>query len=256
MSKNMRKNKVKEIWSQGNHTVNGWLSIPATYSAEGIAHQGFDSVTVDLQHGMTDVQTAIGMLQAISATEAMPFVRVGGNDPIAIMKMLDAGAYGVICPMISTHEDAKRFADACRYPPRGHRSFGPSRGLLYGGADYFKYANTEILAIAMIETVAGVENIDAIVGVEGIDAIYIGPNDLSLDYGEPPVAEPENTRAAAAMMHLVARAHAHGKKAGVFSSNGAAAAHRRAQGFDMLTPGSDFNVLMSAIRQEVLATRG
>src|SRR5438067_1863622 len=126
----VRKNKVREIWAHGGCAVNGWLSIPSSYSAEGVAHQGFDSVTVDLQHGMTDIQAAIGMLQAISATDAMPLVRVGGNDPVAIMKMLDAGAYGVICPMISTLEDAERFADACRYPPRGHRSFGPSRGLL------------------------------------------------------------------------------------------------------------------------------
>src|SRR6476660_7292123 len=85
----LRKNKVREIWAHGCCAVNGWLSIPSSYSAEGVAHQGFDSVTIDLQHGMTDVQAAIGMLQAISATDAMPLVRVGGNDPVAIMKMLD-----------------------------------------------------------------------------------------------------------------------------------------------------------------------
>jgi 4-hydroxy-2-oxoheptanedioate aldolase len=251
----MRKNKVKQIWAEGGCVRNGWLSIPSSYSAEGVAHQGFDSVTVDLQHGMTDVQAAIGMLQAISATDATPLVRVGGNDPVPIMKMLDAGAYGIICPMISTVEDAERFAEACRYPPHGQRSFGPSRGLLYGGADYFDRANSEVLAIAMVETVSGVDNVDAILSVSGIDAIYVGPNDLSLAYGERPLAEPEGTRAAEAILHLVARTHAHEKKAGIFCSGGVAAANRRAQGFDLLTPGSDFNVLMRALRQEVAAAR-
>ena len=108
---------------------------------------------------MTDVQSAIGMLQAISTTDAVPLARVGSNDGAAIMKMLDAGAYGVICPMISTANEALRFASACRYPPTGQRSFGPARGLLYGGADYFNHANNEILAIAMIETRLGVENL-------------------------------------------------------------------------------------------------
>jgi 4-hydroxy-2-oxoheptanedioate aldolase len=107
----------------------------------------------------------------------------------------------------------------------------------------------------MIETVSGVDNVDAILSVSGIDAIYIGPNDLSLAYGERRLAEPEGTQATEAIVHLVARTHGQGKKAGIFCSGGAATANRRAQGFDLLTPGSDFNVLMRAPRQEVAAAR-
>ncbi len=252
----MRKNRLKEIWAAGQCAVTGWLSIPAGYSAEGIASQGFDAVTVDLQHGMIDVQAAIAMLQAISITPAVPLARVGSNDGAAIMKLLDAGAYGIICPMISTRADAEKFAEACRYPPLGQRSYGPARGLLYGGPDYFTHADKEIVTIAMIETVEGVDNIDAILAVEQIDAVYIGPNDLSLAFGEAPAAEPGNTRGAAAIDHILARAHARGKKAGIFCSSGLAANKRRLDGFDLVTPGNDLNILVRAARRELEAARG
>lgn len=252
----MRKNNLKQMWAAGQCAVSGWLSIPAGYSAEGIACQGFDAVTVDLQHGMIDLQSAIGMLQAISITPAVPLARVGSNDGAAIMKLLDAGAYGIICPMISTRSDAEKFAEACRYPPLGQRSYGPARGLLYGGADYFAHADREVLAIAMIETEEGVDNIDAILDVAQIDAVYIGPNDLSLAFGEAPAAEPTDTKAAKAIEHILTRTHASGKKAGIFCSSGLAAKKRRDAGFDLVTPGNDLNILVRAARRELEAARG
>ena len=171
--------------------VNAWLAIPSTYSAEVMGHQGFDSVTVDLQHGMIGFDAAIPMLQALSST-AVPLARVSKNDPALVMRLLDAGAYGIICPMVSTPEQARDFVSACRYPPKGGRSFGPARGLLYGGADYFAHADREIVTLAMLETVEAVANADAILAVEGLDEICIGPNDLSLAYGKPPKSEPDD----------------------------------------------------------------
>src|SRR6202521_5408663 len=139
----MRKNEIIKIIAGGGTVLNGWLSLANSYSAEIMAHQGFDSVTVDLQHGAVDYQAAVGMLQAISTTPAVPMVRVPWNEPILTSKLLDAGAYGVICPMINSKAQAEAFIEACRYPPRGSRSFGPNRAVLYGGADCSQHPNGE-----------------------------------------------------------------------------------------------------------------
>ena len=122
----MRRNEIKAAWAEGRGVVNGWLGMPCAYAAEVVGHAGFDAVTVDLQHGMIGFDQAIAMLQALSATPAQPFARVSTNDGPQIMRLLDAGAYGLICPMISTAEQARALVAACRYPPVGNRSFGPT----------------------------------------------------------------------------------------------------------------------------------
>ena len=152
-----------------------------------MSHQGWDSLTIDMQHGVVDYPNALQMLQAISTTEAVPMARVNWNEPGQIMKILDAGCYGVICPMVSNRKEAENFVKACLYPPKGYRSFGPIRGLLYGGSDYGKYANDEILKFAMIETKEALENLDAIMSTPDLSGIYIGPADLSLAIGEDQV---------------------------------------------------------------------
>src|SRR5206468_2190281 len=126
-------NTLKTIWKRGEAVVHGWLSIPSAFSAEVMAHQGFDSLTVDMQHGVVDYQVAVTMLQAVSTTPVIPLARVPWNDPARLMKILDAGVYGVICPMISTRAQAEALVAACKYPPRGYRSFGPVRASLYAG---------------------------------------------------------------------------------------------------------------------------
>ena len=155
----MRKNKVKEMMKAGKPVINGWLQIPSTVSAEVMAHQGWDSLTIDMQHGLVDYTNALPMLQTISTTDVTPLARVNWNEPGQIMKILDAGCYGIICPMVSNKEEAERFVQACMYPPHGYRSFGPVRGLIYGGSDYAKHANDEMLKLAMIETKESLENL-------------------------------------------------------------------------------------------------
>src|SRR5690625_5009825 len=182
----MRKNHLKRLWAENKAAVNGWCAIPSSFSAEVMAHQGWDSLTIDLQHGMIDYQAAIPMLQAISTTSTVPMVRVPWLEPGILMKVLDAGAYGVICPMISTREDAERLVAACRYPPQGGRSSGPIRATLYGGADYPAHANGTVVVFAMIETRQALDNLDEIVAVEGLDAVYIGPSDLASALGYKP----------------------------------------------------------------------
>jgi len=155
-----RKNSIKEIWRNGGAALNGWLHIPSSWSAEVMAHQGYDSLVVDLQHGLMNYETAVPMLQAIGTTDVMPLARVPWNEPGIIMKLLDAGAYGMICPMINTREECERFVGACRYFPDGYRSLGPTRAKVYGGADYAQHANQEVITMAMIETAEAVANAD------------------------------------------------------------------------------------------------
>ena len=166
----------------GGTVVNGWLHIPNTWTAELMAHSGWDSVTVDMQHGLHNIETAIQMMQAISTSDTVPLARVNWNEPGSMMRLLDGGAYGIICPMINNRQECEAFVGACRYPPMGYRSFGPTRARLYAGADYAEYANEEMLTFAMIETREAVANIDEINAVEGLDGIFVGSGDLELSY--------------------------------------------------------------------------
>ena len=252
----MRKNSLKEAFRRQQPVINGWLAIPSGYSAEIAGHQGYDSVTVDMQHGMIDFASALAMLQAISATPATPLARVNSNDPAQIMRLLDAGAWGIICPMVSTPEQAQQFVAACRYPPLGNRSFGPARALLYGGKDYPQYANEEILTLAMIETQQGLDNLDAILATDGLDGVFIGPNDLSLTLTGSASAESQHPKMLAAVELVVARSRTHNKIAGIFCTSGQAAAKRLAEGFSFVTPANDVMQLGRASREAVAYARG
>jgi 4-hydroxy-2-oxoheptanedioate aldolase len=145
----MRSNKVRDCWAKGSAAVSGWLSIGNSYSAEIVGMSGFDAVIIDLQHAMTDIQTMITMLQALSATPAVPFVRVPGLEPSVIMKALDAGSYGIICPLINSAGEAQALVAASSYPPLGGRSFGPARALLYCVEDYAENENSTEVRLAI-----------------------------------------------------------------------------------------------------------
>jgi 4-hydroxy-2-oxoheptanedioate aldolase len=248
----MRENRLRTLWSAGSTAVNGWLAIPNGFSAETMAHQGWDTLTIDLQHGLIDQQAMVTMLQAISTTSTVPLVRVPWLEPGIIMKTLDAGAYGLICPMVNTREDAQRLVAYTSYAPRGTRSFGPVRALLYGGADYPQHADTTIVRFAMIETAQALDNLDAILSVEGLDAIYIGPSDLSLALGCKPTFDDVEPKVAQAIDHILARATAHGLVAGIHNGAPEAALARSAKGFRFVTVSSDAR-LIAAGSQQVLA---
>ncbi len=248
----MRENRLRQAWKQGGAIVNGWLAIPTGFSAETMAHQGWDSLTIDMQHGVVDYQAAVNMLTAISTTQTVPVVRVPWLEPGILMKMLDAGAYALICPMVNTREDAERLVAATHYPPMGNRSMGPIRATLYGGADYQPKANETIVVFAMIETRQALDNLDAILSVPGLDAVYIGPADLSLALGCTPQFDDVEPPVAAAIDHILARAKAHGVVAGIHNGTPEAALKRIAKGFQFVTIASDAR-LMAAGSQQVLA---
>lgn len=251
----MRPNRLREIWAQGGAAVNGWLAIPNSFSAETMAHQGWDSLTIDLQHGVIDYSHLVPMLQAVSTTDTVPVVRVPWLEPGILMKALDAGAYGVICPMVNTRADAEKLVAYTHYAPRGTRSFGPVRALLYGGADYPTHANDTIVAFAMIETAQALENLDDILSTPGLDAVYIGPSDLSLALGCKPTFDELDPKAADAVQHILARAKAHKVVAGIHNGSPEAALKRIAMGFQFVTVSSDARLMAAGAQQVVQAMR-
>ncbi|MEO8056869.1 MAG: aldolase/citrate lyase family protein [Burkholderiales bacterium] len=251
----MRENRLRTMWKNDQAVLNGWLAIGNSFSAETMAHQGWDSLTIDLQHGVIDYQAMVTMLQAVSTTPTVPVVRVPWLEPSIIMKCLDAGAYGIICPMINSREDAQKLVAYSHYAPRGGRSFGPVRALLYGGADYAQHANDTIVSFAMIETAQALDKLDDILSVEGLDAIYIGPSDLSLSMGCRPVFDDVDPPVAQAIAHIAERAKAHGVQCGIHNGVAAGALARIAMGYRFVTLGSDARMLASGSQQFLSAMR-
>lgn len=248
----MRENRVRTLWASGKAAVNGWLAIPSVFSAETMAHAGWDALTIDMQHGVVDYADAVSMLTAISTTSVTPLVRVPWLDAGMIMKMLDAGAYGIICPMVNTRADAEQLVAAMRYPPRGSRSFGPIRALLHAGADYPRHADETVIAFAMIETRQALDNLGEILSVEGLDAVYIGPADLSLALGCTPRFDQEEPPVVEAIDLILAKAREHGVVPCIHNGTPDYALRMVEKGFRLVTVASDAR-LMAAGAQQVVA---
>jgi 4-hydroxy-2-oxoheptanedioate aldolase len=254
----MLPNGIRAQWSAGTPVINGWLSIACPFTAEIMAAQGYDSITIDLQHGLIGYEVATTMLQAMRASAVTPLVRVPWLDPAAIMKSLDAGAYGVICPMINTREEAERLVSYVRYPPDGVRSFGPTRANFSAGADYGQHADAEVLCFAMIETADAVANLDGIVSTPGLDGVYIGPADLTLglsgrryptgfDREEPEIVEVIQT--------ILHKAHKAGIRACLHNGTPTYAAKAIGWGFDLVTISNDVRLLAGAAQASVATAR-
>lgn len=249
-------NKVKQLWDAGKPAVNGWLAIPNSFSAEVMAQAGWDSVTVDLQHGVQDYMSMVQCFQAMQVHPVLPMVRVPWNEPGIIGKVLDAGAYGVICPMVNTRAEAEAFVSYVRYPPAGKRSNGPIRAGIYGqGTTYQSTANDEILCLPMVETQEAVDNLEAILEVPGVDAVYIGPSDLGFSMGLPPILDREEPQIFAIYERVVTETHKRGLRACVHCLSPAYAVRMIAMGFDLVTLGNDSGLLLGAARAAVKAAR-
>ena len=256
----MRENGIRNIWAGSGKVVNGWLGIPSSFSAEVMANTDLDSLTIDMQHGIVEYQTAVTMLQAISTTNVTPLVRVPWNDPIPIMKMLDAGAYGIICPMVNTRKECEKFVGACRYAPEGYRSFGPARAAIYGGANYASEANSSVITLAMIETAEAMENLEDIMSVEGLDAVYVGPTDLSISLGHAPGTkgaslEPVADNVIAAIDKILAIAAKKGVKTGIQCTSGEGVRDKFQKGFDLGTIMTDFRLIAAGAAADIKAAR-
>jgi 4-hydroxy-2-oxoheptanedioate aldolase len=251
----MRANRVRQIWADGGAVINGWLGIPSSVSAENMARAGWDSLVIDMQHGLVDYSSAVPMLQAISTTDTVPMARVPWNLPDLMMKILDAGAYGIVCPMINTRAQCEEFISNCRYAPKGRRSFGPTRALWYAGADYPQHANDTIITMAMIETEEAMDNLDAILSTPGLDAIYVGPADLGLSLVGIPSADPTNETTRAAIKTIVEACKRHKVAAGIHCYAPAYAKEMISWGYQLVTLASDNALLATMAKQTVAAMR-
>ncbi|MFT4161014.1 HpcH/HpaI aldolase family protein [Shinella sp.] len=254
----MKPNRLKRIWTEGRCALNGWLSIPNAFSAEIMAEQGYDSIGIDLQHGIIDYQAAVGMLQAMRASDVVPIVRVPWLDPAHIMKALDAGAYGIICPMINNRSEAERLVSYVKYPPAGVRSYGPSRAVFSAGDNYFVESEEQIVCFAMIETAEAVDNLAEIVSTPGLDGVYIGPADLTIGLtGKTclPGFDREEPEIVNAIHRILDAAHAAGIKAALHCGTPAYAAKAAGWGFDLVTVSNDVRLLAGAAKANVTAFR-
>ena len=251
-SSNMLKKRLKE----GKACVNAWLAIPSGFSAETMAQCGWDSVTVDMQHGVQDYHSMVACFQAMDKHPVTPLVRVPWNEPGIIGKVLDGGAWGVICPMVNNAAEAKALVSYALYPPKGKRSNGPIRAGAYGSATpYQATANDEVLIIPMIETQEAIDNIDAILDVPGISGIYIGPSDLGLSLGLVPKLDREEPQVLEIYEKLVAAAKKRGQFAGIHNGTASYAAKMIGMGFQFVTIANDSGLMAMAARAAVAQTR-
>ena len=239
------KNQLKERWESGETTLNAWLNIPSSWSAEIIANCGFDSVTIDLQHGLHTTETAMHMTQAIENRGAVPFARLPWIDDIWTQRMLDNGMVGLICPMVNTKEDCEKFVQSCLYQPLGIRSYGPTRPRLTISPDYVNFANDYILSFAMIETAEALENIDSILEVEHLTGLFVGPSDLSFSiHGEFGHALDTSV-----FEKILTKTKEAGKFAGIWCGSAEFAQSMKALGYNFITLRNDSSLLTSAAQE-------
>ncbi len=242
----------KDRLLRGEPLLGAQLRFGSSAIAELFGLAGFDFIIIDCEHApQTPVQVQ-SQLQAIGCTDATPIVRLGKNDPALIRLYLDMAAAGVAVPFISTAQEAKKGADACRYPPQGTRGFGPSRGAAYGfdfDTDYFDRANREVLFLPIIETAQAVENIDEILSVDGVDLFMIGPADLSISLGVPmDIDHPKVVRAVQKILEASKRA---GKPAGTWAYSCDELKKLIRQGFTFLLTGGDEWILHDSCQKVI-----
>lgn len=229
---------LRERWRRGEQTVNVWLASPDAAVAEVASRSGFDSLCIDMQHGLADFAAMVSMLRATAAADVPTLVRVPWNEPAALMRALDAGAAGVIVPLVDSAEQAEAAVAACRYAPRGGRSYGPTRAALVD-PDYFSRSDETVMVFVMIETVEGLGNLDAIMSTPGLTGVYVGPADLALSMGLPPLTDidvPEHNQNA---QMVLAAARRHGLVAGMHTASVSKARLVASWGYDFVTITSD-----------------
>lgn len=247
-------NSLRDLWRAGETTLGLWAGIPDSMVAESLARSGVAYVCCDNQHGLIDYQTSVSMIQGIILGGSNPIARAPWNEPGIIGKLLDAGAQGVIVPMVNSAEEAQAAVAACRYPPHGARSWGPA-GAAPRLADYFNASRDQVATIVMVETAQALDNLDAIVNTPGVDAVYVGPADLSISLGLPPGNNDDAPAFTEALETIVAACKNAGVVAGIHSS-GSLTPRRLEQGFTMITVSADNVAISVGVRAELARARG
>ena len=248
-------NGIKRAWSSDRPAFGLWCAIPDPFVVELSSALGLDYVCIDQQHGLLDYVSLVGMIRAAGAAGCSPIVRVSSNEPWLLMRALDAGALGVVVPMVDDGAQAARAVEACRFPPAGRRSYGPIRAAaVIGSGDPVDLAS-EVLCIAQIETVGGLENVEEIAATPGLDALYVGPADLALALGIPLAGSGDDPRHVDAVERILRACQASGIGAGMHTRSGETARRYAEKGFSMLNVGTDYELLTGALRSELDAAR-
>jgi 4-hydroxy-2-oxoheptanedioate aldolase len=246
---------LRDAWRRDEAALNAWLTLAGVEAVELVAAAGFDAVTLDLQHGAATLESAGAIFAAIERAGPVPLARPRWNDPGDVMRVLDLGARGVICPMVGSRAEAEALVAACRYPPQGTRSYGPIRGALGAGGEQVRRANESTLVFAMIETADGFDHVDEIAATPGLDGMYVGPADLSLGLGLDTFANLEDPRLLEALDAIVAAARRHGLVAGIHAPSPEPAARMVERGFRFVCPAVDADAVRSGAERAVDATR-
>jgi|SRR6056297_2210209 len=248
----MRANTALDTLHAGGTVLNGWIGTGSPHVAEVMANQRFDTVLVDFQHGSASSDMAATLFCTILNAGAIPLARVGSTAPSEIMRLLDLGAFGVMGPLIDNAEEAAAFAAACRYPPRGQRSFGPARAATLMGPDYTPDgADARVMVMVQIETKQALDNLEEIAATEGVDGLYLGPADLALALGYPLVMDDVGAEMTAILDRVVAAAEAAGKFAGVHAAGGEFARRAKDRGARFVTVGSDTALIAESAKRRL-----
>lgn len=251
----MKVNTVKEKLAAGQPAVGTWLGLCSPIAAEYMAHMGWDWLVVDTEHSPIGFETTVHCFQAICTTPTIPMARVAWNDPTLIKRLLDAGALGLVVPMVNTVEQAEQAVAAMKYPPKGYRSLGGGRCMVYGD-DYFSWANDQVACIVQIEHIEAVRNAEAILSVEGVDACFIGPNDLAGSIGIKPDLGAGDPRHEEAIQEVLRAAKKVGTPAGIHVPNAEHVSRRIEQGFQFIACASDAAFMRAGTRQAISAIKG
>ena len=248
--------KLRRTWEEGRAGLGGWCVLPGSVSAEVMARSGFDYVCVDCQHGLIGYDAMVPMLQAIALGGSTPFVRVPWNRPEEIMKALDAGAKGVIVPMVNSREEARAAVAACRYPPAGIRSWGPVRAAM-GVSDFGPdSANADVICVVMVETVEAMDDLEEIVSTPGVDVVYVGPNDLSLTHGMAPSVTVDEEAHLGLVERVLDSCRRNSVVAGIHCGGAVTARRWSDAGFRFITVDSDYAFIAGAAGQALAKVRG
>lgn len=245
-------NPAKHALKDGKKLLGAWLQTASPFAAEIFSKAGLDVLIIDMEHGPNDILSLIEQLRAIQGFHSVPFVRAPWNDPVIIKRILDAGAYGVLIPSVSTVEEARAAVAACKYPPMGIRGIAPSpRAPGYGmnSRNYLDHANDEVLVMTAVETPSAVENLDEMLKVEGLDGIFIGPMDLATSMGH--FCDPDHPEVQEAIHTIEAKVNASGKFLASIVGNMDIAKAKFDAGYQLVVAMADGSTLGNAARKNV-----
>ncbi len=252
----MRINTAKQRLASGEPSFGTWLSFGSLYATRVLARGGFDWLTVDLEHAPIDWSEAGALFGAIADAGCIPLARVPQGNHDHIKRVLDAGAFGIVVPMVNTVEQAKTAIAAAKYPPQGNRSVGGGLHAINFDApagEYYARANDEILVVLQTESPEGIANAPEIYSLEGVDAIFVGPNDLRANMRSPDGRDPTPEEFEAALQRIIDVGRECGTPTGMHTMDTRSALARAEQGMQFIAVGSDLN-FMATTMQQVLKT--